>query len=211
MNGAVPKVNKKFISHFTRAKRIPSAAATVQVFHALPAVRFSCLLRGQFPRWSRSRKRLSVCSVLRCPDLWLQCSVSFVYGLEKTHHAWCVFSKPCTALHCNHGILWVDSPRLLTVAARVQFQVSPCEICGGKTVMLRVLLSFLVNIDAPMSCTAYLSIKEHHRRVILAADRLIKEETSLPCLHDVTSEKSAISSNSFLLSRVPLRNTNKQG
>ena len=38
MNGAVSKVNKKFISHLTRAKRTPSAAATVQVFHALPAV-----------------------------------------------------------------------------------------------------------------------------------------------------------------------------
>ena len=25
--------------------------------------------RGQFQRWRRSRKRLSVCSVLRCPDL----------------------------------------------------------------------------------------------------------------------------------------------
>ena len=25
-------------------------------------------------------------------------------GLEKTHHAWCVFSKPCAklTLHCNH-------------------------------------------------------------------------------------------------------------
>ena len=46
MNGAVSKVNKKFISHLTRAKRTPSAAATLQVFHALPAVRFSCLLRG---------------------------------------------------------------------------------------------------------------------------------------------------------------------
>ena len=46
MNGAVSKVNKKFISHLTRAKRTPSAAATVQVSHALQAVRFSCLLRG---------------------------------------------------------------------------------------------------------------------------------------------------------------------
>ena len=45
-NGADLKVNKKFISHLTRATRIPSAAATVQVSHALPAVRFSCLLRG---------------------------------------------------------------------------------------------------------------------------------------------------------------------
>ena len=46
MNGAVSKVNKKFISHLTRAKPIPLAAATIQVSHALPAVRFSCLLRG---------------------------------------------------------------------------------------------------------------------------------------------------------------------
>ena len=46
-NGAVSKVNKKFISHLTRAKRTPLAAATVQVSHVLPAVRFSCLLRGR--------------------------------------------------------------------------------------------------------------------------------------------------------------------
>ena len=45
-NCAVSKVNKKLISHLTRAKRTPSAAATVQVSHALPAVRFSCLMRG---------------------------------------------------------------------------------------------------------------------------------------------------------------------
>ena len=47
MNGAVSKANKKFISHLTRAKRTSLAAATVQVSHALPAVRFSCLLRGR--------------------------------------------------------------------------------------------------------------------------------------------------------------------
>ena len=29
------------------AQRTPSAAATVQVSHALPTVRFSCLLRGR--------------------------------------------------------------------------------------------------------------------------------------------------------------------
>ena len=46
-NGAVSKVNKKFISHLTRAQRTPSAAATVQVSRALPAVRFSCLLWGR--------------------------------------------------------------------------------------------------------------------------------------------------------------------
>ena len=45
-NGAVSEVNNKFISHLTRAQRTPSAAVTVQVSHALPGVRFSCLLRG---------------------------------------------------------------------------------------------------------------------------------------------------------------------
>jgi hypothetical protein len=46
-NGAVSKVNRKFISHLTRPQRTPLAAANVQVSHALPAVRFSCLLRGR--------------------------------------------------------------------------------------------------------------------------------------------------------------------
>ena len=35
MNGAVSKVNEKFISHLTRAKRTPLAAATVQVSYVL--------------------------------------------------------------------------------------------------------------------------------------------------------------------------------
>ena len=51
MNGAVSKVNKKFISHLTRAKHTPLGAATVQVSHALPAVRSLVLIagpRGQF-------------------------------------------------------------------------------------------------------------------------------------------------------------------
>ena len=46
MNGAVSKVNKKFISHLTRAKLTPSAAATVQVSHALPGVRSLMLTAG---------------------------------------------------------------------------------------------------------------------------------------------------------------------
>ena len=50
-NGAVSKVNKKFISHHTRAQRTQPAAATVQVSHALPAFRFSCLLRGRGARF----------------------------------------------------------------------------------------------------------------------------------------------------------------
>ena len=46
MNGAVSKVNKKFISRLTRAKRTPLAAATVQVSHALPGVRSLVLTAG---------------------------------------------------------------------------------------------------------------------------------------------------------------------
>jgi hypothetical protein len=46
-NGAVSKVNKKFMYHITRAQHTPSAAETVQVSNALSAVRFSCLLRGR--------------------------------------------------------------------------------------------------------------------------------------------------------------------
>jgi hypothetical protein len=47
-NGAVSKVNKNCISQITRAQHTPSAAATVQVSNALPAVRFSCLLSKKF-------------------------------------------------------------------------------------------------------------------------------------------------------------------
>jgi hypothetical protein len=44
-NGVVSKVDNEFISRPTRAQHTLSAAATVQVCHVLPAVRFSCLLR----------------------------------------------------------------------------------------------------------------------------------------------------------------------
>jgi hypothetical protein len=47
MNGAVSNVNNKFISQLARVQRTPSAAAAVQVSRTLPAVRFSCLLRGR--------------------------------------------------------------------------------------------------------------------------------------------------------------------
>jgi hypothetical protein len=53
--------------------------------------------RDKFPRWHCSRRNFSVCSILKCPDVWLQCSVSFVRGLKKTHHTRIMyFFKPCT-------------------------------------------------------------------------------------------------------------------
>jgi hypothetical protein len=48
-NGAVSKVIKQFISHISQAQHTLSAAGTVPVSHALPAVRFSCLQWGTGP------------------------------------------------------------------------------------------------------------------------------------------------------------------
>ena len=71
-NGAVSKANSKFISHLTQAQPTPSAAATVPSFSCATSSSLLMLTagpRGKFPRRRRRRKMLSVCSVLRCPDL----------------------------------------------------------------------------------------------------------------------------------------------
>ena len=57
MNGAVSKVNKEFISHLTWAKRTPSAAATVQVSHALPAVRSLVLTAGPVSKMAPQQEK----------------------------------------------------------------------------------------------------------------------------------------------------------
>jgi hypothetical protein len=64
------------MSHITRAQHTPSAAATVQVSHALPAVRFSCLLHDRITHalqaitadmlhwvWDEFDYRVDVCRV----------------------------------------------------------------------------------------------------------------------------------------------------
>ena len=61
-NGAVSKVNKKFISHLTRAQRTPSTAATVQVSHALISV-LQCVHPGSHdthPHGNQIHPRLGV-------------------------------------------------------------------------------------------------------------------------------------------------------
>jgi hypothetical protein len=45
-NGAVSKVNRNVIFHPTWAQHTLSGVGTVHILHALPAVRFSCLLHG---------------------------------------------------------------------------------------------------------------------------------------------------------------------
>ena len=60
--GAVSKVNKKFISHLTPAQRTPSAAATVQVSHALITV-LQCVHPGSHdihPHGNQIHPRLGV-------------------------------------------------------------------------------------------------------------------------------------------------------
>ena len=58
MNGAVSKVNKKFISHLTQAQRTPSAAATLQVSHALPGVRSLVLTAGLVSKMASQQEKV---------------------------------------------------------------------------------------------------------------------------------------------------------
>ena len=61
-NGAVSKVNKKFISHHTRAQRTSSAAATVPLSHALITV-LQCVYPGSHdthPHVNQIHPRLGV-------------------------------------------------------------------------------------------------------------------------------------------------------
>jgi hypothetical protein len=61
-NGAVSKVNKKFISHLARAQPTPSAAATVQVSHAL-ITNLQCVHAGSHdthPHGNQIHPRLGV-------------------------------------------------------------------------------------------------------------------------------------------------------
>jgi hypothetical protein len=61
-NGAVSKVNKKFIYHLTQAQRTPSAVATVQVSHALIII-LQCVHPGSHdthPHGNQIHPRLGV-------------------------------------------------------------------------------------------------------------------------------------------------------
>ena len=62
MNGAVSKVNKKFISHLTRAKRTPLAVATVPVSYVLITI-LQCVHPGSHdthPHGNQIHPRLGV-------------------------------------------------------------------------------------------------------------------------------------------------------
>jgi hypothetical protein len=86
--GAVSRVRQKYFSPYTGTTYTVSSGNCPSFSCATSSslLMLTAGPRDQFPRWRRSRRRLSVCSVLRCPVLWLQCSVSFEQGLENAHY-----------------------------------------------------------------------------------------------------------------------------
>ena len=151
-NGAVSKVNKKFISHLTRAQRTPSAAATVLASHALSAFRFSCLLRGQFPRWRRSRKRFSVCSVLRCPDLWLQCTKLALHCNHRSGHLKTEHTESLFLLRCHLGN-WPRSKHEKRTADSAWETWTVAAADGVRCARVRWKINFLLTFEtAPFFC-----------------------------------------------------------
>ena len=64
-NGAVSKITRNLFLNLTRAQRTPSAAATVQVSHALPAVRFSCYCGAAGPVYKMASQQEKAFCVLR--------------------------------------------------------------------------------------------------------------------------------------------------
>ena len=94
-NGAVLKVNKKFISHLTGAQPTLLAAATVQVVQALPAVRFSGLLQG---RGASFQDGVATGKGFLCAPFWgeQKCFVCHVTQGAHTEGLWfsCVNHNP---------------------------------------------------------------------------------------------------------------------
>ena len=85
-NGAVSKVNKKLISHLTRAHRAPSAAATVQVYRVrVPLNRF---LQQRWIGRAAKRENHLLAWPPRSPDL-TPCDF-FVWAFVKD----CVYLPP---------------------------------------------------------------------------------------------------------------------
>jgi hypothetical protein len=67
-NGAVSGVNKKNISHPTREQHTLSELSLILMYCSISLFMLTVEPRDQFPRWRHSWRRLSVCTVLRCPD-----------------------------------------------------------------------------------------------------------------------------------------------
>jgi hypothetical protein len=155
-NGAVSKVNEKFISHLTGAQRTPSAAAIVQVSHALPPVRFSCLLRG---RGASFQYGLAAGKGFLCAPFWgvqiydysarnRRCTVFTDLGTSKR--------SPQKAFSCCDAILKTgsaESRRSEMLVAHEKLDSCRCWRC--KLCPCKVRNKFLVNF---WNCTILLCI-----------------------------------------------------
>ena len=93
-NGAVSKINKKFISHLTWAQRTPSAAATIS--HALITI-LQCVHPGSHnthPHGNQIHPRLGVA----CPLNGMQCMRYPITKFLEGHGQWwyvnAVFNEP---------------------------------------------------------------------------------------------------------------------
>ena len=85
-NGAVSKVNKKcifFTLHGHNVHRQQQQLSKFLMCYQQFASHAYCGAAVPFSKMA-SQQENSVFSVLRCPDVWLRCSVNFVHGLEKT-------------------------------------------------------------------------------------------------------------------------------
>ena len=130
MNGAVSKVNKKFISHLTRAKRTPSAAATVH-FHRNVRVFLNRVLQQ---RWI-GRAAKGVNHLLpwppRSPDL-TPCDF-FLWGFVK--HSVYVPPLPMSLKELRdritHALQTVTSDMLHQVWDEFDYRVDVCRVTQG--------------------------------------------------------------------------------
>ena len=89
-NGAVSKLNKKFISHLTRAQRTPSVAATVPSFSCATSSSLLMLTAGPVSKMA-SQQEKAFC-VLRFEVSRSVITVQREFRARFRKDAWCVFS-----------------------------------------------------------------------------------------------------------------------
>jgi hypothetical protein len=107
-----------------------------------------------------------LCSVLSCPDVCLQCSVSFVHGLKKTHHTRMYFLNRTLNSGCNAdrqsyalrlGQTWLEHVQTFRLS-ECQQNISLCfmkrfrltdiaAICGGWHNRFKMVLNELTFAD----------------------------------------------------------------
>ena len=128
-NGAVSKVNKKFISHLTRAQRTSSAAATVQVSLALITV-LRCVHPGSHGRAAKGDNHLLPWPP-RSPDL-TQCDF-FLWGFVK----YSVYVPPLPMSlkefrgRITHALQTITADMLQRVWDEFDYRMDVCRVTQG--------------------------------------------------------------------------------